>query len=129
MKYLCSESLLLNNYRLKVFCSLIYTLTITGCIRTTNKDALDKAAVHFSGVFITKYVTTTRSLRVKGQSVVVSAGDSIFHVKGSLEGFTSFNVPVSLNHFSESLHYSGDNPNEAENWKCVDIYIDDKKVK
>lgn len=119
----------LKYHRLKIFWGLIFLLIITGCHRTDNKDALDEAAIYFSGVFITQYVTTTRSLRVKGQSVVVSTGDSIFQVKGSVEGFTSFNVPVSIKHFSESLHYSGDNPNEAENWKCVDIYIDDKKVK
>ena len=116
-------------YLLKIFCSLIFTVIITGCYQTNNKDALDEAAVHFSGIFITQYVTAIPSLRVKGQSVVVSTGDSSFHVKGSLEGFTSFNVPVSIKHFSESLYYSGDNPNNAKNWKCIDIYIDDKKMR
>ncbi len=116
-------------HRLKIFCSLLFLMIITGCNQPGNKDVLDKAAVHFSGVFITQYVTTIPSLRVKGQPVVKSTGDSIFNVKGTLEGFTSFNVPVSIKHFSETLHYSGGDSGKAENWKCIDIYIDDKKMK
>ncbi len=112
-----------------IFCSLIFTVIITGCNQRNNKDVLDRAAINFSGVFITQYVTTIPSLRVKGQSVVESTGDSIFHVKGTVEGFTSFNVPVSVKHFSETLHYSGGDPNKVENWKCIEIYVDDKKMK
>ncbi len=116
-------------YRFKIFCILIFTMIITGCNQPNNKDALDKEAIHYSRVFITQYVTTIPSLRVKGQPVVDSTGDSIFHVKGTVEGFTSFNVPVSVKHFTETLHYLGGDPDKAENWKCIDIYINNKKMK
>ncbi len=129
MKNIMLRIITIKYYRLKIFCSLIFTLIITGCNQPGNKDLLDKAAVHFSGVFITQYIKSIPLLRMVGRPVVQNTGDSIFYLKGSVEGFTSYNVPVSIKHFSETLHYLGGDPDKAENWKCIEIYVDDKKMK
>ena len=116
-------------YRVKIFCILIVIVFIAACNQTNNEDALDKLAVHFSGVFITQYVATTTSLRIKGKRTVERTGDSIFNVKGSVEGFTSFNVPVSIQQFSERVLYLGGDANKRGSWQCIDIYVGDKKMK
>jgi hypothetical protein len=39
------------------------------------------------------------------------------------------NYPVSMEHFTEVVHYSGRDPNAQKNWECVEIYVGNKKVK
>jgi len=55
--------------------------------------------------------------------------DNTYHISGTVEGFTSFNAPVTIEHFSETLRYMGGNPNEQASWECMEIYVGKKKLK
>jgi len=108
--------------------NLLLVILVTGCKLRPDNNAINTAAIHFSGVFITKNITSIQNLKVKVANVKSDTGN-ICHVTGTVEGYTSYNVPVSIEHFSETLHYLGGNPNERTSWECIDIYIGKKKIK
>lgn len=109
--------------------TILLIMIISSCKQNAHTDNIGTAAIHFADVFITENIPATPTFRVKGKQIVKSEGDSIYFITGSVEGFTSFNVPVSIKHFSETLHYFGGDPNERKNWECLEIYISDKKIK
>jgi len=108
---------------------LLFSIIITGCNLRPDNGIISTAALHFSGVFITQNVQSAPSLRVKGNPVVKNENDSIYLVTGLIEGYSPMNYPVTIEHFSEALQYSGGNPNAKENWKCLEINIGNKRVK
>ena len=114
---------------MKNLIGLLLVIIIAGCKLRPDEGIINTAAIHFSGVFITQNISSVTTLHVRGKTVVKSDTDNIYHVGGTIEGYSSFNAPVSIAHFTETLHYSGGNPNEQANWKCIDIYIADKKLK
>ncbi len=115
---------------MKILYGLLFTIiTTTGCKRRTDQDIINTAAIHFSEVFITENVQSVSSLRIEGRPVVKNETDSAYYVSGSLEGFSPLNYPVSIKHFSETLHYKGGDPNERKNWVCMEIYVGNKKMK
>ena len=87
---------------MKILYSLLLTLiSVTGCKRITDQDKISTAAIHFSGVFITKNIQSLTSLRVEGSQVVKNEKDSIYQITGSLEGFSPLNYPVSIKLFAK----------------------------
>ena len=107
---------------------LFFSIFIIGCQLRPDKGILYTAARHFSGVFITQNLQSIPSLRVKGSPVVKNEKDSVYQVTGLVEGYSPMNYPVSISHFSETLQYLGGNPNESANWKCLEIYVENKKI-
>lgn len=107
----------------------LVSITIIGCKTRPDNSVTGTAALHFSGAFITQNIQSVSSLRVKGSPVVKNENDSIYIVTGTIEGYSPMNYPVSIEHFSETLQYSGGNPNEQKNWKCLEIFIENKKMK
>jgi hypothetical protein len=115
---------------MKITIAFFLTMTITASCKTMTKDdVMNSAAVHISGIFIKKYINTGNSLRIKGSTVIKKGKDNVFHVSGSVEGFSTFNYPVSINHFTEALLYLGGDTAAYENWVCIEIYIGSKKLK
>ena len=104
-------------------------MSVLGCEQKTSRDILNNAAVHFAGVFITENVQSVSSLRIEGKPFVKNETDSSYYVSGSLEGFSPLNYPVSVRRFVEKLHYLGGEPTERKNWLCIEIYVDNKKMK
>lgn len=102
---------------------------MVGCKQQTEQDKINAAAVHFSGVFITENIHSTPELRVKGKTSIIKEEDNIFHVTGTVEGFSPMNYPVKIEHFKETLHYLGGDVNKQANWECMEIYVGNKKVK
>ena len=91
--------------------------------------SINAAAVHVSGAFITEFAHSRLTLRVKGARSVKKEGDNMFNVTGSVEGFSSYNVSVSIEHFNETVHYLGGDMNNLKNWQCLDIYyIGEKRI-
>lgn len=111
-----------------LFACLLFSIIIVGC-KFTPDNKMNDAAVHVCGVFITDNIQSTPSLRIKGSRVVKNDPDSTYHVTGTVEGFSPMNYPVSTEHFSETVHYSGGEANDPKNWKCIEIYVGDKKMK
>ena len=108
---------------------LLFGIMIAACKLRPDNGIISTAALHFSGVFITQNDQSAPSLRVKGNPVVKNENDSIYLVTGLIEGYSPMNYPVTIEHFSEALQYSGGNPNAKENWKCLEINIGNKRVK
>ena len=108
---------------------LLISVLIIGCKLRPDNSLVSTAALHFSSVFITQNVQSIPGLRVKGSPDVKNEKDSIYLVTGLVEGFSPMNYPVSIDHFSDRLQYSGGDATVQENWKCLEIYIGDKKVK
>ena len=108
---------------------LLFSIIMTGCETRPDTAIINTAARHFSGVFITQSVKSVSGLRVKVSQVVTSDTNNIYTVTGLVEGYSSMNYPVSVDHFSETLQYLGGNPNIPGNWKCIGIQIGNKKVK
>ena len=107
---------------------LLFSIIIAGCtFKPDNK--MNDAAVHICGVFITENVQSIQTLRIKGSTVVKNAPDSTYHVSGTAEGFSPMNFPESVQHFSETVHYLGGDPNDRKSWKCIEIYVGNKKMK
>lgn len=104
----------------------VLSIIIAGC-KLSPDNKMNDAAVIVSGVFIKDSIQSFQSLRIKGGTVVNNDPDSTYHVAGMVEGFSPMNYPVSMEHFSETLHYSGGDPKEPKNWKCVEIYLGNKK--
>jgi hypothetical protein len=113
---------------MKFFLCLLVTIIITACQQKPD-DVMSTDAIHFSGIFITDYIKSDLSLHIKESTVIKDTADSTYHVSGLVEGYTSFHVPVNVNHFSEVIHYLGGDPSERKNWACVEIYIGDKRMK
>lgn len=111
-----------------LFTGLLFSIIITGCTFKPN-NKMNDAAVKVCGVFITENIQSIQSLRIKGSTVVKNDPDSTYHVNGTVEGFSPENYPVSTEHFSESVHYLGGDPNDPKSWKCIEIYIGNKKMK
>jgi hypothetical protein len=112
----------------KTVCLLFIVVMTVGCKQRTNNDIINSAAIHFAGVFITENVQSIVVLRIQGRPDVKYETDSTYNVSGSIEGFSPINYPVSIKHFNETLWYSGRNPNKRESWKCIGIYIGNKKM-
>ena len=108
---------------------LLFGIMIAACKLRPDNSIINIAALHFSSAFITQNLQSIPSLRVKGSPVVKNEKDSIYLVTGLIEGFSPMNYPVSIDHFSETLQYLGGNPNVQENWKCLEIYVGNKKMK
>ena len=107
----------------------LFGIMIAGCKLRPDNSLVSTAALHFSSVFITQNVQSIPGLRVKGSPDVKNEKDSKYLVTGLVEGFSPMNYPVSIDHFSDRLQYSGGDANVQANWKCLEIYIGDKKVK
>ena len=116
-------------YRVMNLGGLLLVLMMAGCKLRPDNGVMSTAAVHFAGVFITQNIHSVNNLRMQKDPNVVCDSSDLCHVSGTIEGFSSFNASVSIDHFSETLHYLGGNPNEITSWECVDIYIGKKKVK
>jgi hypothetical protein len=101
-------------------------IMIVGC-KSTGNDKINSAAIHFAGVFITENLQSGNVLRIEGRPDVKKETDSTYYVSGLVEGFSPLNYPVSVKRFNETLWYSGSNPNKRESWKCLEIYIGNKK--
>ena len=113
---------------MKILISSLFIIFITGCKEKPN-DRINAAAVHASGAFITEYVHSNLTLRIKGARSIKKEGDNTFYVTGSVEGFSSYNVPFSVEHFSETVHYLGGDINDLKNWQCLEIYVGKKRLK
>ena len=113
---------------MKYFLLLLFVMFIAGCKLRPDNSAINTAAIHFSSVFIKKYITSIENLKVKTADAKSDSGN-IYHVTGMVEGYSSYNVPFSVDHFSETLHYSGGNPNDSASWECIEIYVGKKKIK
>jgi len=114
---------------MKNLVSVLFVIIIAGCTHITDRNIISDDAEHFSGVFITEDIPSVPILRIVGKPVAVIGTDSNYHVSGLLEGFSSYNTPVSTDHFSEVLHYLGGDPNARKNWECIEIYVGNKKIK
>jgi len=113
---------------MKILIGSLFIIIITGCKQKPN-DSINIAAVHASGAFITEYDHSNLALRIKGARIVKKEGDNIFNITGSVEGFSSYNVPFSVEHFSETVQYSGGNINDVKNWQCLEVYVGKKRIK
>ncbi|MEO7485715.1 MAG: hypothetical protein ABIU77_01385 [Ferruginibacter sp.] len=102
-------------------------MLMVGCRESTVNDIINTAVVNFAGVFITESVKSGPVLRIEGRPEVKKETDSTFYVSGLVEEFSPLNYPVGVKHFNETLFYSGGNPNKRESWKCIELYIGDKK--
>jgi hypothetical protein len=111
-----------------LFSGLLFSIIIVGC-KFTPDNKMNDAAVHISGVFITDNIQSVQSLRIKGSTVIKNDPDSTYHITGTLEGFSPMNYPVNTEHFSETVHYLGGDPNDRKSWKCIEIYVGNKKMK
>ena len=67
--------------------------------------------------------------KVRGKEILKNEGDSVYYVSGTVEGFTSFNTPVAITKFNETIHYKGGEPNDQKNWQCIEINIGGKRIK
>jgi len=112
----------------KILMSSLFIMIITSCKQRPN-DAINAAAVKVSGAFITERAHSSLNLRIKGGRSVRKEGDSTFYVTGTVEGFSSYNVPFSVEHFSEIVRYSGGDINNPKNWVCLEIYVGKKRIK
>lgn len=121
-------SVLVSDLATKISVSLLFVLTIAGC-KVTPDRIEDATVVKVAGFFITEYGRSSLNFRVKGVSNVKKKGDSLFYVSGSVEGFSSYNAPFSIEHFNETVRYSGGDFNNVKNWECLDIYIGKKRIK
>ena len=108
---------------MKILFKLLFITILFGCRLRPDNGVINTAAIHFSGVFMTKNIISNPNLRVKGISNVKNEHDSIYVVSGTVKGYSPMNYPVSMEHFSETLRYLGGNPNLDSNWACIDIYI------
>lgn len=102
-------------------------IMIVGCRERTSSDVTNTAAIRFAGVFITESIKAGPVLRIQGSPKVKNDTDSTFYISGLVEEFSPLNYPVGVKHFHETLLYSGSNPNKRESWKCMELYIGDKK--
>ena len=114
---------------MKFLYNFLFIIIITTGCKPRTQDIINTASIHFSGIFITENIKSFSSLRIEGRPAVKNETDRAYYVSGFLEGFSPLNYPVSLKHFSETLHYNGGDPNERKNWVCMEIYIDNKKMK
>jgi len=121
-------SVLVSDLATKISASLLFVLTIAGC-KVTPDRIEDATVVKVAGFFITEYGRSSLNFRVKGVSKVKKKGNSLFYVSGSVEGFSSYNAPFSIEHFNETVRYSGGDFNNVKNWNCLDIYIAKKRIK
>lgn len=108
---------------------LVTVMMMTGCKERTGSDIINTAVIHFAGVFITENVDAANALRIKGRPDIKVAADSIYVISGIVEGFSPMNYPISTDHFNETMLYSGSNPTRRESWKCIEIFIGNKKIK
>ena len=113
---------------MKILIISLFILIITGCTPKPN-DSINAAAVHASGAFITEYIHSSLSMRIKGTRSIKKEGANTFSVTGSVEGFSSYNVPFSVEHFNETVHYLGGDINDVKNWQCLEIYVGKKRLK
>jgi hypothetical protein len=111
-----------------LFAVLLFSIVIAGC-KFSPDNKMNDAAVNVSGVFIKDNIQSIPALRIKGNTVVKNDSDSLYHVSGTAEGFSPMNYPVSIEHFRETVHYLGGDPNDTKNWKCIEIYVGSKKMK
>jgi hypothetical protein len=120
---------IINICHMKVlFSGLLFSIIIVGCaFKPDNK--MNDAVVHICGVFITDNIQSIQSLRIRGSTVVKNDPDSTYRVTGTAEGFSPMNFPESVQHFSETVHYLGGDPNDKKNWTCIEIYVGNKKMK
>ncbi len=107
---------------------LFFSILISGC-KFKPDNSMHDAAIYISGVFITDTTLSNPSFRIKGPTYVKNEKDSTYHVTGTVEGFTSFNVPIDVKNFTETVRYSGGNLNDSKNWECIELYIGNKKMK
>ena len=121
-------SVIPTNLPMNTLLSLLSILIVTGCKPKPN-TSINAAAVHVSGTFMAEYVQSSLTLRIKGARSIKKEGDNNFSVTGSVEGFSSYNVPFSVEHFNETVHYLGGDINDVKNWQCLEIYVEKKRLK
>lgn len=108
---------------------LLVAVVVSGCKLRPDNGVISTAAVHFAGVFISQHIPSEPNLRIQKAPDVKADSNDVYRINGLVEGFTSYNTPLTVEHFSETLHYLGGNPNEITSWECVEIYIGKKKLK
>jgi len=111
------------------FLAILIVVAVSGCKLRPDNGVTNAAAVHFAGVFIMDNIPSEPNLRIQKEPDVKVDSDNTYHISGTVEGFTSFNAPVTIEHFSETLRYMGGNPNEQASWECMEIYVGKKKLK
>ena len=114
---------------MKIIPILLIIAIFSECKLRPDYGLVSKDAIHFAGIFISDNIQGDLDFRIKGNTDVINAVDSIYKVSGTVEGFSPMNYPVSVEHFTEFLHYIGGNPDEKKNWNCMEIYIGRKKLK
>ena len=115
---------------MKNIIGLALIILVCGCRhKPATATAMNTAASNVSGYFITKYIPSANTLRVRGRQVVKEEGENVYTMTGSVEGFSSFNMPVTVERFNETLHYLGGDPNDTNSWECIEIYVGKNKIK
>lgn len=115
---------------MKKFISLLFIVFIwVGCKQKTESEIINTAAVDIAGVFISENINSSPTFRIKGKTSTIKEEGNIFHITGSVEGFSAMNYPVSMEHFKETLHFLGGAVNEKKNWECIEIYVGNKKMR
>jgi len=107
---------------------LFFCILIIGC-KFKPDNSIHDTVIYISGVFITDTTLSNPSFRIKGPTYVKKENDSTYFVNGTVEGFTSFNVPVDTKSFTETVYYLGGDMNDIKNWKCIEIYVGNKKMR
>lgn len=113
---------------MKLLIVLLFIVFITGC-KERNNNPVYAAVINASGTFITEFVQSNLTLRIKGTTNIKKENDNTFYVAGYVEGFSSYNVPFSIEHFSETIQFAGGDINNQENWQCLEIYLGKKRIK
>ena len=114
---------------MRSFVIVLLVLFIGGCKPIPDRGLIGDAAIKFSSVFVTENNMSDPNWKVRGKEVLKNEGDSVYYVSGTVEGFTSFNTPVGITKFNETMHYSGGDPNDRKNWKCLQLNIAGKEIK
>jgi hypothetical protein len=119
---------MLKHLPMKLLVGFLFLVIITGC-EVKNENIMNAAALKVAGSFITEHVRSSLNFRVKGASVIKKERKNVFYVAGSAEGFSSYNVPFAIDHFSETVRYSGGDIDDIKNWECLEMYVGKKRIK
>jgi len=114
--------------RTLILVGLLFVVIITGC-QVKPESIMNAAALKVAGSFITEHAHSSLNFRVKGSSAIKKEGKNVFYVTGSAEGFSSYNVPFAIDHFSETVRYSGGDIDDIKNWECLEMYVGKKRIK
>ena len=106
----------------------IVAVLMVGC-NNPDRGAIGNTAIKFSSIFVVENSGSDPSWKVEGKEILKNEGDSVYYVSGTVEGFSSYNEPIAIKKFNETLHFLGGDVNNRKNWNCIEINIDGKKIK